>query len=279
MYKNKIKGERLRQPLTKKEKKEILGLVSSGMKQVAIARAYRVHPMTIARLCQANGVGRWAELTPEIEGEVVRQLLDGRGLDRVAKAMRVPDRVVSEIMEKHKIPRHPVGAPPLEVGKRARIVAAIHSREDHIYRLAKKIGVHRGTLSRIAHAIAGVDRFIGYPNIPPLTAEEPVHMETGYAEFLDAAFRKNFSKEAQVREMRSIFSTLVKSYLDIWCAGVVPGDRASFASEVLNAYLPETLRERSPFTPEEWDRERENIGQFIRAAVDAAAGTQTGLVH
>lgn len=273
MYKNKIRGERLAEPLTKDEKKRILHLTRKGeLNQVEIARLFRVTPQTVKRLCDKNGIGRWAELTPKIEIETVRQLRAGRGLHRVAKNMRLPDRVVNEIMQKYRIV-HKVGAPKLSVEKRARIAEAVRGRKDYLYRLAKQFNVSRTTVRTIAREIAGVDRFIGWPNIEPLTpVESNAQIEAGYQKFVERIFQSSFSKELQVEEIHRNFAKLVESFAEIWCGGKIPSDRNAFIAALLESYMP---RIKPAFVTmlddSEYAKERTAVAGYLRQAVECAA--------
>jgi transposase-like protein len=273
MYKLKPKGQRMHEPLSEEEKKQILELTREGkLKRHEIARIFRVHPQTIKYLCERNGLGRWAELTPELEQRVVALLREGRAVYRVAKATRLQGKAIREVMEKYKI-HHPVGGgPKLPAAKRAEIAQAVRNREDYLYRLAKKFKVERATVRRIAREITGVTKFIGYPNIEPFS---PVYsdrqLQDGYEKFLEAVFRDGFSREAQVEEQNQNFVKLVESFAQIWYKGKIPTDRNEFIGALLESYMP---RLKPPFitmlTEAEYAKERELIACYIRRAVELA---------
>ncbi len=283
MYRVKVKGERLTEPLTATEQAQILELTREGkLKRHEIARLFRVHPQTIKILCDRNGVGRWAELTPALEEEAVRLLREGKAVGRVAHATRLQRKVIRDVMVKHRIHHKVGGGPKLSLQKTARIVEAVQAHEDHMYRLAKQIGVDRGTIRKIAYEVLGVDRFIGYPNIRPLTSltNSDEKAQASCQQFLETVFREKFSTEAQAMELTGIFVRLVQDFTTIWYDGQIPTDRASFISEVLEAYMPQNRPEfLRTLTDAEWAKERAVVVGYLRAAVDTLRTTQSGVVH
>ncbi len=75
-------------------------------------------------------------------------------------------------------------------------------------------------------------------------------------------------------EPTETFIPLVESFARIWYDGKIPADRVSFVARLVESYMPESMRELSPFTAEEWLRERDIAAEDLTAAVDCLARQQ-----
>jgi hypothetical protein len=75
-------------------------------------------------------------------------------------------------------------------------------------------------------------------------------------------------------QLTETFVQLVERYAEIWHNGHIPTDRVAFVAKLLDAYMPASMRELSPFTTEEWLRERDSVAEHLAAAVDCVARSQ-----
>jgi transposase-like protein len=278
MYKLKPKGTRLYRPLSKEEKKEICKKMRSpGTTQIQLALEHGVHPSAIARACAWGGIGRWASLTPKREEKAVKLLRDGKSVARVAKATRLQDRIIKQLMEKHAIIHKVGGGPKLSAKKRAEIAEAIRNREDHMYRLAKKFKVARATIRRIAREITGVERFVGWVGIEPLTpVTSDVQLKNGYETFLEKLVHEKFPKEQnmQNQDIDATYRKIVETFAAAWYDGHIPANRNAFVIELLESYLPKTKPDFiKMLNAEEYARERAVVAAYIRKAVECVAGS------
>jgi len=197
----------------------------------------------------------------------------GHGQYRVSKITRVPEPKIRKLMVKYRI-HHPVGDQGLPAAKRAQITARVRAREAYGIRIAEKEKVSPAPVLAIAHAIFGPGRFRS--SGVPLTSlvNSDAHTEANYRKFLETVFLRTFSVEAQAMEFSSIFTALVERYAEIWYHGTIPADRLSFVEELTSVYMPENPRVDSPFTQEEWRKERELVAAHLRTAVECVAGTE-----
>ncbi len=257
------------------EKSDILAATHAGTKQIEIARKFNCCVDTIRSVQREFGFARWRELTPEVERECVALLRLGHGQYRVAKMTRVPQKKIHELMLKYYIV-HPVGGLPLPAPTRARITERVRERDAYGIRIAEKENVSKEPVLRIAHQIYGPGRFRG-GRVPPFTfvINPDGNIEANCRKFVDDVFRGTFSTEAQAMELTRIFTKLVERYAQLWYDGNIPADRNAFIEELVSAYLPPNLRGRTPFTPEEWRKQRQFVADHVRTAVDSLAGTES----
>jgi len=97
-----------------------------------------------------------------------------RGQARVGRALNVSEKVVHAVLVQHGIPRHTGGTPPmLTPDKRRQAVALIRAKRHYLKDIAKKLGVHRDCIEKLAHQILGCERFFGGPLWPPLQSAFP----------------------------------------------------------------------------------------------------------
>jgi hypothetical protein len=161
------------QRLTAAEKKKIIALTRSGdLKQIEIAAAMKCGVDTIRAVQQAAGLKLWRELTPEVEKECVELLRQGTGQYRTSQMTRVSEPKIRQLMRKHGIV-HESGGRALTAEKRAQIAEAIRRREDYCTQLARKFGVSKKTVGKIAHQILGPGRLLGWPVWPPMSSVFP----------------------------------------------------------------------------------------------------------
>src|SRR5580693_4745584 len=100
---NRPKGTRTHQHLTGTEKRKIVSLTREGVKQIEIARRFACNVDTVREVQKKAGIGRWRELTPEVERECVALLRLGHGQYRVAQMCRVSQKKIHKLLAKYSI--------------------------------------------------------------------------------------------------------------------------------------------------------------------------------
>jgi len=173
-YRIPTKGERMHEPLSEGEKKRIIELKLSGKcSQIEIARMFRVHAQTVRLVLREAGIGRYAELTPELEAEAVR-LLQTQSVPKVAKQLRLSSSKVREIRDNHGIdPKRYAEICKLSPEKRKEIEKAAREHTDYCLNVAEKLGVHPQSVRKYAHQVLGSGRFRPGNRVEPMTSNFP----------------------------------------------------------------------------------------------------------
>jgi transposase len=155
----KLSGKR-----TQRQIAEFLGRSLSFVTFWQRRQGFRAHPKLTARLedkiCKlyksAEAAGR------------------NRGQARVGRALNVSEKVVHAVLVQHGIPRHTGGTPPMLTPEKCqKAVAMIRAKGAYLKDIAKKLGVNRACIEKLAHAVLGCERFFGGAIWPPLQSAFP----------------------------------------------------------------------------------------------------------
>ena len=165
------------QRLTRTEIAKLKRMTLRGKKGVEIARALLCSISTVQRHWKTVGIGRYAELTPELSAKIVELLRDGMGQHRIAKTLRVPFTEVHALRELHGI-KHKPGDPAMRripKEKFSAIVELLKTKKFYCNQIARKVGANNQTVLSIAHWLYGPARFVAkWEPLSSIGSEQPM---------------------------------------------------------------------------------------------------------
>ncbi len=172
-----------------------------------------------------------AKLNAALENQIIA-LYRGRGLGqaRVGREINVSEKVVHQVLVSHGIPlRKAGGVPILTPEKRQQAVAMIRAKNSYLKDIAKKLGVHRGCVEKLAHAVLGCERFFGGPLWPPLQSAFPEmqrHDERctvgDYMKLLNAIFPTGLPPSAPDSTVVPVVIDLLMTTFPFWRTASTP---------------------------------------------------------
>jgi len=114
------------------------------------------------------------KLNAKLENQIIALYKSGLGQARVGRRTNVSEKVVHAVLVRHNIPLHGTGGvPTLTPEKRRKAVAMIRAKGAYLKDIAKKLGVNRACIEKLAHAVLGCERFFGGAIWPPLQSAFP----------------------------------------------------------------------------------------------------------
>lgn len=126
---------------------------------------------------------RWRKLDARAEREIVELYRSGKGQVKVAKILRIQQRIVHAVVLKHALLRKTGGIhfqmPPAQFRQFRKDVL---SRRYFCVDLAKKYSLTRHTSLKLAKQILGVSTFLRGAQLPPLSSVFPERPAAGYME-------------------------------------------------------------------------------------------------
>jgi len=170
------------------------------------------------------------KLTARLEDEICKLYKSGLGQARVGKRTNVSEKVVHAVLVRHNIPLHGTGGvPTLTPEKRQKAVAMIRSRSTYLKDIAKKLGVNRACIEKLAHAILGCERFFGGAIWPPLQSAFPEmqrHDERctvgDYMKLLNAIFPTGLPPSAPDSTVVPVVIDLLMTTFPFWRTAPTP---------------------------------------------------------
>jgi transposase-like protein len=156
--------------------------------------------------------------TEQEKDEICKLYVSGLGQVVVAKKTGFTQRTILTTLAERGIPHHRTARPPaLTAEKRRQAVTLIRARNSYLKDIAKKLGVNRNCIEKLAHQILGIERFFGGQIWPPLQSAFPERHDArlstaGYVEFLTKLFPAGLPEKPPWEIVPPIISMLLEKF-------------------------------------------------------------------
>ncbi len=176
------------------------------------------------------GCERKHEPTEADKKIIIKLYREGKGQARIAKITGVPQAKVRRTLLEAGVQIHGTGGvPTLTPEKRQKAVAMIRAKGAYLKDIAKKLGLNRACIEKLAHAILGCERFFGGAIWPPLQSAFPEmqrHDERctvgDYMKLLNAIFPTGLPPSAPDSTVVPVVIDLLMTTFPFWRTAPTP---------------------------------------------------------
>lgn len=233
-------------PMASKQEQKIIRKLSGKRTRKEIAEFLGKSLSCITFWQKQQGFRAHPKLNAELERHIIALYQTGLGQAPVGKETNTSEKVVHAVLLRHGIPLHKTSRPPmLTPEKRQQAVGMIRARNMYCKNIAKKLGVSRDCIEKLAREVLGCERFFGGPLWPPLQSSYPQRHQAwtpaDLVRFLAAIFPDGVPAEEDYVVVPRVVSALLQTF-PFWRTATTP-ELLGLESHLLTALS--TLRAES----------------------------------